>query len=55
MPGEEGQKIRVCKKIFLKTFQVSDGRVSRLIQHKAANSAPHLDQRGKAQSKNKTS
>lgn len=48
------ESIHVCKQFFLKTFQISDGRMSRALK-KESNGHVGEDLRGKAPSVNKTS
>lgn len=52
--GNGGVEIHVCKKFFLRTLQVSDGRVTRVLKHKSIEHVPHIDQRGRQSSANKT-
>lgn len=52
--GEDGVEFQVCKKFFLKTFQVSDERVTRVLKHKSMQHVPPIDQRGRKRSVNKT-
>lgn len=50
----DNESILVCKQYFLKTFQISDGRLTRALK-KDAQGCPSEEKRGKAISKNKTS
>lgn len=47
--------VRVCKKFFLQTFQVSDGRVTRAIKKLRQNKSPGQDLRGKHKAAQKIS
>lgn len=53
--SNDGIEVQVCKKFFLQTFQVSDGRVTRVLKQKSTHSIPPTDQRGRKSSVNKKS
>lgn len=54
LPDERGTDVIVCKRFFLKSFGISNGRLSRALKGKEKGSPPHKDQRGKAPPANKT-
>ncbi|CAG4955519.1 unnamed protein product [Colias eurytheme] len=53
--NSDGVPTKVCKEFFKKIFQVSDGRITRLLKNKLSVSTPPQDQRGRHIPKNKTS
>lgn len=54
LPNENQSDIKVCKEYFKQTLQISDGRLTRVLQNKSDGIAP-TDKRGKHPAANKTS
>lgn len=54
LPNAAGVEHKVCKSFFQGVFQVSAGRLDRLLKHKAIGTPPPCDKRGKHPPHNKT-
>ncbi|XP_074028086.1 uncharacterized protein [Leptinotarsa decemlineata] len=55
LPRQDGVEHKVCKPFFQAVFQVSAGRLDRLLKHKSLGTPPPCDKRGKHPPHNKTS
>jgi len=53
LPLETGITIKVCKDFFKKSFNISDGRITRALVGKLEGTTPPLDRRGRGDAVNK--